>query len=354
MPTGARAGKYSVHISKLCARCGVQEDDVHLFFTCPFSKAAWFSAPWFIRSENLVINCSSLTEIILNFLRMNHPHASLSNILTFMWCIWKSRNDNLFGRKSGEPYQIHHMAQAINQNLEMIDALGVFAMQAQECSKAPHTLTSSMQVHDQQNPPEVRLPAYGETLKSDQIIKGSKIYTDAAWKTRKVPGMANRIATGIGIYCDLQEQNNNATIFIQASTSTTRSVLQAEATALLLATKIVSHLGLQKVTFLTDNSSLAKAAASTCASGPQVFWEIRSHIADYLQVTQSLDAAVFHIKRDFNGVAHNCAHQAIRQSLSSPIFSCSNSAHRNSLCPNISMLQSFPIQGYVIHAVQCL
>jgi hypothetical protein len=50
MPTGARAGKCLVHISKLCARCGTKEDVIHLFFTRPFTKAAWFSARWFIHS----------------------------------------------------------------------------------------------------------------------------------------------------------------------------------------------------------------------------------------------------------------------------------------------------------------
>jgi hypothetical protein len=87
LPTGARAGKYSTHISKLCSRCGLEEDDIHLFFTCNFARAAWFSAPWFIRSYYLTVNCDSLSQIIVNLLNINHPHASLPKILTFMWCL---------------------------------------------------------------------------------------------------------------------------------------------------------------------------------------------------------------------------------------------------------------------------
>ena len=121
MPTWARVGKYSKYISKLCSRCGMEEDDIHLFFTCNFARAAWFTAPWFIRSDILVLNCNSLTQLLITFLNMNHPHASLPNILTFMWCIWKSRNENLFDRKPGSPHQVHHMAQAIRQNMEMLD-----------------------------------------------------------------------------------------------------------------------------------------------------------------------------------------------------------------------------------------
>ena len=124
---------------------------------------------------------------------------------------------------------------------------------------------------------------------------------------------------------------------IQAAIPVTASVLQAKAEALLFAAQVASALNIQQPSFLTDNSTLALAAASN--SFDQVPWEIRRHIANFNQSTTSSTAAVYHIKRDLNGVAHNCAHQALRQSLSQPIHSCSNSAHRNLSCPILSAVQ---------------
>jgi predicted SPOUT superfamily RNA methylase MTH1 len=85
----------------------------------------------------------------------------------------------------------------------------------------------------------------------------------------------------------------------------TPSVLQAKAEALLLAARIASTFQLQDITFLTDNSTLSKARS---VSHSQVPWEIRNHIAGYINLTQSLGASVYHIKRDLNGVVHDSAH----------------------------------------------
>jgi hypothetical protein len=351
IPTGARAGKFSKHISKLCSRCGMEEDDTHLFFTCNFAKAAWFISPWFIRSDNLVLNCNSITQIFQNLLNMNHPHASLPNILTFMWCLWKSRNDNLFNRKPGNPHQIHQMAQAIRHNLEMEDIHKPMLLQSNSSQCNATTAIPFVQVQEHMH---TIFPEQGETIKTDLQVTGSKIFTDATWKTKKTPGGGAKKASGIGVYCQLQDPDMNSSILIQASIPVTLSVLQAEAAAMILGAKVVSLLKIQHVTFLSDNLTLTRAAMASSPVSQHVPWEIRLQVSEFSRITEAIPHAVYHVKRDINGVAHNCAHQAIRQALSSPIFSCSNSSHRNSLCPVSSIFQSLCSQGYVIHAVHCL
>lgn len=73
LPTGKRAGKYSEHISENCSSCGNLEDDMHLFFLCPFSKAAWYCFPWFIKTELLAQHNGTIPHMILGLLSSQHP-----------------------------------------------------------------------------------------------------------------------------------------------------------------------------------------------------------------------------------------------------------------------------------------
>lgn len=73
LPTGKRAGKYSEHISENCSSCGNLEDDMHLFFLCPFSKAAWYCFPLFIKTEFLAQHNGTIPHMILGLLSSQHP-----------------------------------------------------------------------------------------------------------------------------------------------------------------------------------------------------------------------------------------------------------------------------------------
>jgi hypothetical protein len=70
-----------------------------MLFLCPFARAAWFVDPWYTRSETLANNVYSISETVQSLLAMNHPHATMQNIFTFLWCLWKPRNDYLFNKK---------------------------------------------------------------------------------------------------------------------------------------------------------------------------------------------------------------------------------------------------------------
>jgi ribonuclease HI len=179
------------------------------------------------------------------------------------------------------------------------------------------------------------------------------VYADASWKCNKTPAAAGSTVTGIGVFLQYETNGQSFKVMIQASTTLLPSVLQAEAKALLLAAKLAEWLQIDKPTFLTDNQVLAKAAASRTIDHALLHWDARNILADFFNATRRSRAQVFHIRRDLNFVAHNCAHQVLRQDLSQPIYSCVCSAHANSPCPAISILQNLVCQDFVIHAVLC-
>jgi hypothetical protein len=84
LATGKRAGKYSKHIRTECSRCGVEEDEMHMFFLCQFAKAAWFSHPWYVRTEILAAQYHSIPDMLQCLLSSNHPHISVPALYTFL------------------------------------------------------------------------------------------------------------------------------------------------------------------------------------------------------------------------------------------------------------------------------
>jgi hypothetical protein len=82
--------------------------------------------PWYLKIDQIALPDESISQIMQKLLNMNYPNGSIQ-ILTFLWCIWKSRNDCLFNKnkKDSNPSQIHHMANALKQNLELLDVTQV-------------------------------------------------------------------------------------------------------------------------------------------------------------------------------------------------------------------------------------
>ena len=338
LPTGLRAGRFSVHISQLCSRCGKPEDEMHLFFLCDFARAAWFLNPWCIRMDILVQSNPNIHSIFLALINMNHPHASLPNILNFMWCLWKARNDYLFSRNRARPYHINTAAIALCNELD--DSIHISSQLKSNEMVGVLPLTN-------------QIPMQGKTIKSDLQVTGPKVYSDAAFRCKKIPGLTQgSVATGIGIYLSLPQDQLEVNVQIQASTVITDTPLQAEALALLLAARVAKQLCISQPTFLTDNLSLASWAASRKIKESTTPWTIRKILADFFCYSSDLQSQVFHISREINGIAHNVAHQVLT-SVVEPDICCFASAHRNMTCPVVSLLSTFQFQGFVIHFVRC-
>jgi hypothetical protein len=66
---------------------------------CRFSKAAWYCYPWFIKTELLAEHHHTIPDMIQTLLTSQHPEINTTTLYTFLWCLWKARNDTLFCRK---------------------------------------------------------------------------------------------------------------------------------------------------------------------------------------------------------------------------------------------------------------
>jgi hypothetical protein len=100
LSTCKRASRFSNHIQPECSRCGCVEDEMHLLFLCPFSKAAWYCHPWYIRIETLAAMHHNVPALIQALLLSGHPQINQTSLYTFLWCLWKARNDCLFNKKT--------------------------------------------------------------------------------------------------------------------------------------------------------------------------------------------------------------------------------------------------------------
>ena len=116
-------------------------------------------------------NCS-IHDIIHALLTMTHPHATVENIFTFLWCLWKARNDALFCKKYSFPHQIQYASLGISSSQILQD----LAMEGQQNSKP----TSHGQLENQ--------ILQGSTIRSDLLIAGTKVYSDASWQKKNIPG----------------------------------------------------------------------------------------------------------------------------------------------------------------------
>jgi hypothetical protein len=194
-------------------------------------------------------------------------------------------------------------------------------------------------------------PKSGDSVSTDFYFTGPKLYVDAAWKLQR---NQSETTAGLGIYLTFKEQHAHIDVLILALKHDVPSPIQAEAHALLLAGRLAAALRLQEPTFFSDCANLMKAAAAQGAANPAMLWEIRRQAIEFQEATNQLQPRIFHVKREINGVAHNCAQQARRSRRAEPNRSCRNSTHSGNRCPVLEACLTLEEHGNVLLDVQCL
>lgn len=204
IPAGCRVAVRSTHIDQRCCRCGMNETDFHLFFSCHFVHAVWFASPPGLHVDGLIQQGIQEVEDAINHMlitfKTDHSVALIFNIL---WSIWKTRNNLLFDGKQCAPLQVLYAAKALLNAKELPQPRTEDTRNSTPTSQAiniTNTTTSS--------------------LDRCWITKGPNIFTDAAWKD--TPALSNSFSglkskAGLGVFMQWRNNDNKRAIFIKAT-----------------------------------------------------------------------------------------------------------------------------------------
>lgn len=238
LPTGMRAGRFSTHIDKQCSwrEWGTP------FFPLPICKSCLVQLSMALKIRSLFCKSWLNSCSYWGYLVFGHPNASTTNLYTFLWCLWKSRNDNPFVRKSNKPFQVHAAAKAILQGVRTDDELTPTEVHA--------SITQNKQCTSLQQ---------GSSASEPSKLAGPVFYVDAAWSP--LQGQ-NSAPAGIGIFIQDTGLTHSSNIFISAMSPHVSSALQAEAFGVQLAVTIAELLCSEQPIFLTENKMLSVAAAA--------------------------------------------------------------------------------------------
>ena len=142
----------------------------------------------------------------------------------------------------------------------------------------------------------------GASIADLAALTGSVIFSDAAW----VGGSDSLpVQAGIGVFLQIEGSRPCRKLYVSAISPPTSSAIQAEAFGLLLAVKLAEILQVQGASILTDNATLAAAAASQNILATPGHWMIRPQLAA-ITASSCFDASkVFHISRNLNFKAHH-------------------------------------------------
>ncbi|XBH95129.1 hypothetical protein VPH35_085754 [Triticum aestivum] len=131
-----------------------------------------------------------------------HPKINLTTLYTFLWCLWKARNDCLFCSKLCKPSQVYASANAIIEATNLEDKN--FAQQ-QESDKAQEQLQDSStttHTHDCNN------------------LTGNVIFCDAAWERRTDSELGH---AGLGVIITMQDNRHLQRLHVSALSSSAGS-----------------------------------------------------------------------------------------------------------------------------------